>query len=172
MILLCGTNVLAQSHTQEKCTDSIINNCVKLTTAYDVYDITYDITSYDRDWDITAQNWQDSSKNETTYDANGKLTMKVDYKWDNAKQSWENNSKSEMTYDANGNEIMAVKYAWDSTTQNWENNSKRETTYDADGKLTTENYIWDSTTQNWQKGFHIHTHIEWLKKRSPYSGFD
>ena len=88
-------------------------------------------------------------KTEIAFDANGNLTLYIEYDWDDTTQYIIPKSKSEYTYDANGNQILEISYYWNANTQSFVPNSKYEATYDAKGNFSFYIvYSWDDITQS------------------------
>ena len=89
-------------------------------------------------------------KQKSTYDSNGNLILRVEYKWDTTTNQWVNYSKTEYTYDSKGNKILGVIYHWDTNTNQWKIFNKIEFTYDSNGNKTLEvGYHWDTKTNQW-----------------------
>jgi hypothetical protein len=102
-------------------------------------------------WNSEKGKWENSSKSEYTYDANGNITVYLYYDLNNFISQWENSYKSEYTYDTNGNPTVGIYSDWNSETSQWENSSKSEYTYDANGNPTVEIYsYWNSETSQWE----------------------
>jgi hypothetical protein len=78
------------------------------------------------------------AKVESTFDANGKLTLYIEYYWENfpTKKSFVPGNKIESTYDANGNRTLDIRYSWNTTTQSFVPFYKEEYTFDANGNQT------------------------------------
>jgi hypothetical protein len=90
-----------------------------------------------------------SSKYESTYDANRKTTLFINYLWDAATQSFAPSSKTEYAYDINENQTLYIGYTWVRATQSFVPSSKNEYTYDVNGHLTLIiGYTWDTETQS------------------------
>jgi len=90
-------------------------------------------------------------KDDTTYDANGNMTVGIDSHWNDSTSQWENVSKTEYTYDANSNLTVDISSNWNSSTSQWENSYKEESTYDANGNMTVKiSSHWNSSTSQWE----------------------
>ena len=106
------------------------------------------------DWNSETSQWENSSKSEYTYDANGNITVYLYYDLNTIISQWENSYKSEYTYDTNGNPTVGIYSDWNSETSQWENSSKSEYTYDANGNPTVEIYSdWNSETSQWENSY-------------------
>jgi hypothetical protein len=70
-------------------------------------------------WDIANTQWLVYAKDEYTYDANGNITLIIEYEYDADLSQWFNISKFETTYDAYG-DINTVNYSWNRTTNEWD----------------------------------------------------
>ena len=103
------------------------------------------------EWDSTTSQWENSYKEEYTYDASGNITVEIDREKDSTTNQWENSYKYEYTYDANGNMTVVIYSEWNDTTSQWENSYKEENTYDANDNMTVEIYSeWNSSTSQWE----------------------
>ena len=97
-------------------------------------------------WNETNNEWEESGKEEYTYDDNNNLIMWIPYSRDG---DWKKDYKSEYTYDSNNNQTMCIYSRLDKETKNWIGKEKRESMYDNKGNKTTyTRYDWDETTNN------------------------
>ena len=60
------------------------------------------------DWDEITSQWENISKDEYTYDANGNNTLYNGYDWDITTSQWNDRFKIEFTYDDNGNTTSSI----------------------------------------------------------------
>jgi hypothetical protein len=89
--------------------------------------------------------WVNSTKTETTVNANGKTTLNVSYTWNKTTSQWVGTLKMEFTFDVNSNMTSNSTYTWSTTTNQWVGLAKTEHTY-IGGVLTMDiGYLWDKT---------------------------
>ncbi|WP_321426105.1 T9SS type A sorting domain-containing protein [uncultured Bacteroides sp.] len=107
-------------------------------------------STVERSWKVN--DWVKSTKDEYTYDANGKWTVGVYYNWNDTTKVWVRDTKDEYTYNANGKWATDVNSKWNKTSSQWVNNTKEEFTYDANGYFTQILISdWNATTSQWVK---------------------
>lgn len=101
-------------------------------------------------WNVTNSQWVKESKDEYTYDANGRWTMGVYYNWDVAASLWVRDYKDEYTYGANNRWATDINYNWNDTTSQWVRDYKYEYTYNDSGYSTVVLiYKWNDTASQW-----------------------
>ena len=89
------------------------------------------------------------SKDDVVFDANGNLTLYINYNWNTNTQSFVPNYKEESTYDANGNQTLFIFYSWNTEIQSFDPIDKYEYTYDAsENKILDISYSWNIDTQS------------------------
>ncbi len=69
-------------------------------------------------------------KGESSYDANGNITLYLGYMWDESTSQWEGFIKDEYTYDDNGNLEQYISYSSGTDTDPWREMFKFVTTND------------------------------------------
>lgn len=124
-------------------------------------------------WDYTNHKWDDSIKDEYTFDPNGKQTLHIHYNVNKNTNQWVGFSKSENAYNANGGEVLSASYNWDTTANQWIGISKYEYTYDVNNNQTSSIYFnWDKTINQWtlvNKSFYFFKFLQANNKVSPDS---
>lgn len=115
-------------------------------------------------WNKTTQQWDGSSqKTEYTYDAQGNITMLMDYRWDVAASQWVAEMRQESTFGENGRFISYSMHIWNEIRSQWEGISKIETTSDEFGYPVIEmTYQWNTGENDWANA---------LNKTNYYSEF-
>jgi len=95
-------------------------------------------------WNPVLEDWMATAKTEYTYNADGDLTLKIDYQWDLMTQQWVQTYKKENSYDANGWRTLTSQSAWNADSNKWIMQSKYERTYLEDGfNDYSASYGWD-----------------------------
>ncbi|WP_321436493.1 T9SS type A sorting domain-containing protein [uncultured Bacteroides sp.] len=107
-------------------------------------------STVNRSFDKSTTEWLKSSKDEYTYDTNGRWTKIAFYDWNATTKQWVGNNKDEYTYDVNGRWATDINYKWNTSTSQWVANSKTEFTYNAQGySAQLLFYNWEATTSQW-----------------------
>ncbi len=99
-------------------------------------------------------------KEETIFDDNGNLILKILFKWDSELNEWVNYRKYECIYDERGNNITDIRYDWDSALNRWIEFRKYEYVCDDTGDQTIDaRFAWNCQLNEWildQKSFYYY----------------
>lgn len=107
-------------------------------------------------WNSAENEWVESTKEEKTYNEDGKLLTHWIYLWnvdyETSQGDWKSTYKSEYAYDANGYCILSVVYTFDLMANVWVGQNKSESVYNESGNILEEiSYQWLGTTEEWKK---------------------
>ena len=75
-----------------------------------------------------SDTWQESGKQEITYDPLGNVTMQTDYRYDCYDDDWEGDTRQEYAYDEQGHRTLSVEYYWGNGS--WIESLRHQTLYD------------------------------------------
>ena len=139
--------------------DSIYSQWNDQWTPSSMVTITYDdatgmVTLLTADWDSGNDEWNNSEKQSTIHDSEGRLVYTESYRWsyDYNSQSycWYGNNKAEYGYNDKGDQIMTATYYWSRYDTVWVGNYKSESEYDENGnQLLSASYNWSTEKQDW-----------------------
>ena len=121
--------------------------------------ITYDdatgmVTLLTANWDSYNEEWNNSEKQSTIYDSEGRQIYIESYRWsydyNNQSYYWYGTNKAEYGYNERGNLIMTASYYWSRYDTVWVGNYKNESDYDEYGnKILDASYNWSTEKQAW-----------------------
>lgn len=103
------------------------------------------------DWDTISNSWKESWKTSTTYNSDGKVTLKISQLWDNTGNTWVNDDMEENTYNSNTMLVEDIKSIWNSTTNTWVYSQKGVSTWDSTLLLTRIVFNWDTLSSTWKE---------------------
>lgn len=107
-------------------------------------------STVERSWKVNVNDWVKSSKDEYTYDANGKWIVGLYHKWNDTTKVWVRDTKDEYTYNANGKWETNINSDWDSISNAWVKSSRQVFTYDGSGYNTQILvYEWKTSPDVW-----------------------
>ncbi len=93
--------------------------------------------------------WENSGKDQFTYDNDENMTVNIFSFWDDSLNVWDKWEKAEKTYDENHNPIIENDYHWEDDIADWELDSEKNKSYDGNGNLTQSisSYVpWEGDT--------------------------
>ncbi len=100
-------------------------------------------------WDDAASDWENGTRTTYDYDANDRVTERLQEVWDDGADAWQTASRTSLTYtDGNLNEELTE--LWTGST--WQNSTRITNTYDGSNRLTerlTETWVgtWQNSTK-------------------------
>ena len=137
----------------------------------------------------TEDTWENSYKEEYSFDVNDNVILEVKYKWYTYEQEWEEDERTTYSYDANNNVICKMVYngATEKTeyTYNeanllilvvstrfssgnfWEKEFKSEYEYDQNDSLVMEVQYYGNSYYN-EQGWHPNSKMEYVRNNAGY----
>jgi len=104
-------------------------------------------------WESEAQVWMGRQRVDSTFDANGRLSMIIKDSWDRETRQWKTGNKTELSYNSNGDLILYADYWWNADTKEWVWKSKSESTHsyadDGSHSFFSINYTYNNETGEW-----------------------
>lgn len=155
-----GAAMLRDAQAERELLDSVVT----LTTYNgEVYDGNKDVWEYGSDgltkqygwyyWDTNTAEWIGRQRVDSTFTANGQLSMLINNTWDNSTKQWKRVKKSTLSYNPDGQLMLYSDYVWNGDANDWVFNSKSEGThsYTENGThiIFSINYTYDSDTGEW-----------------------
>jgi hypothetical protein len=95
-------------------------------------------------WDASSNDWQNSNRQENTYDSNGYLKKSVSQNWDIASSTWVNDTQSDYTNNPNGTVNQVVTQIWNKSTTAWNDSQRISFTYTPSDKLLM--FVFETST--------------------------
>jgi hypothetical protein len=76
-----------------------------------------------------SSTWENSMKQNNSYDGSGFLTNNLSQIWDNPTNSWKNNSQINYSNNVNGTVQQYIAQSWDKPLNSWKNSQRATYTY-------------------------------------------
>lgn len=97
-------------------------------------------------------NWQNTSRQNYSYDVNGFQTSSNQQTWNFQNSSWIDQSQTLNTFDLNGKIFESITQTWESNTNSWKNSSKSNHTYVGNSNSIVVYQTWiNNLWRNWLK---------------------
>ena len=100
------------------------------------------------EYDSDNNLWMPDSKEQFTYDTNGKIDTEILSVWNNQNADWKPLLKYEYVFDVNGN-LSSMISSFQYIPNQWDFNEKHDYTYDQNGNLTSDtSFAWSGSWVN------------------------